>query len=324
METIVSVYTIVTIEDLEPFTTNRGLGQPRHLEAIAQGIINSNYRLTTTQDTVILTLVENPEEAKALPHIMALLDQLGQAGLPVPRPIKDHNNQTVFTLKNRPAVIVSQLQGVSPNPPSVDQCQQLGSWLGTLHLQGATLPIRRPDRLSPEAWATMLQRLHDSHNPTQQKTIAWLNQEWEWLNRYWFPLDLPQGLCHGDLFPDNTLFSGDQLTGIIDFYSACHAPWLYDLAISLCAWCLDDSGQPHPEQIHALMIGYSQKRPLTEPEQSHLNAACRAAAFRFSLSRFYDQCFPREGATVTRRNPESFMARLRFLQSNLLPGTPIH
>ncbi len=324
METTVSVYTVVTIQDLEPFTIDRNLGQPRQLEAIAQGIINSNYRLTTSRGTVILTLVENPEEAQALPHIMALLEQLGQAGLPVPRPIKDANDQAVFTLHGRPAVMVTQLPGVSPNIPSAAQCHQLGSWLGTLHIRGMTVPMQRPDRLSPEAWATMLDRLYASHNAAHEKTIAWLQREWAWLNSHWFPLDLPQGVCHGDLFPDNTLFSGDQLTGIIDFYSACHAPWLYDLAISLCAWCLDDAGQPHPERIHALMSGYNQVRPLTLAERNHLQAACRTAAFRFSLSRFHDHCFPREGATVTRRNPESFMARLRFLQSKPLPGVPIH
>ncbi|MBF0422606.1 MAG: homoserine kinase [Magnetococcales bacterium] len=318
-----SVYTLVQVQDLEPFTSARHLGHPVSLEAIAQGIINSNYRLTTSHGTFILTLVENRPEVEALPFIMGLLEQLHRAGIPVPCPLKDADGAAVFTLHGRPAVIVTLLPGISPDVPVPSQCRQLGSMLGSIHLQGR-LPhdspqFTRSDRTGWQGWEVMLRRLDSLPNPEHQKTIAWLDMELLWLKHHWLTLDLPSGLCHGDLFPDNTLFVDDRLSGIIDFYSASHGPWLYDLAISLCSWCLDDQGQPHPELILALLEGYDRIRPRTRTERDHLTTACRAAAFRFSLSRFHDHCFPRSGTTVTRRNPESFMARLRFLQSSPLP-----
>lgn len=314
-----SVYTPVQIKDLEPVTHARSLGQPLHLEGIAQGIINSNFRLTTERGTFILTLVENPEEARALPFVMQLLEKLGTENIPVPIPIKDNRGQSQFTLAGRPAVLVTLLEGVSPNPPNPEQCRQLGSWLGHIHIHGSTLPIDQPDAMGHETWEKMLQRLSATLDPIDQDIIAWFKGELLWLRQHWLPLHLPTGLCHSDLFPDNTLFDGNRLTGIIDFYSACHGPWLYDLAISLCSWCFDDSGDPFPEKIQALLAGYDQIRPRLPSEHDHLTTACRAAAFRFSLSRFYDHCFPKFGATVTRRNPESFMARLRTLQTTPLP-----
>ncbi|MBF0108390.1 MAG: homoserine kinase [Magnetococcales bacterium] len=310
-----SVYTPVQIQDLESFTLARSLGPPIRLEAIAQGIINSNFRLTTPRGTFILTLVENHEEASALPFVVDLLEQLANRNLPVPRPILDHQGKARFTLSGRPALLVSLLPGYAPDPPNPEQCHQVGIWLGRIHRHGQEFPAPPPGRLRPESWAPMVHRLATANDMIDQDIVSWFKEELSWLGDHWFNRDLPQGLCHGDLFPDNTLFSGDRLTGMIDFYSACAGPWLYDLAVCLCSWCLDDQGCPHPEHIDALLQGYDQVRPRNREEHDGLVCACRAAAFRFSLSRFHDRCFPRQGTTVTRRNPESFMARLRFFQS---------
>ncbi|HIJ85131.1 MAG TPA: homoserine kinase [Magnetococcales bacterium] len=315
-----SVYTPVHLPDLELFTHSRSLGQPLHLHSIAQGIINSNFRLTTTQGQFILTLVENPEEAQSLPFTMTLLDKLVHAGLPVPSPIKDHHGQAIFSLSGRPALIVTLLPGISPDPPTPDQCRQLGTALGRIHIHGNTSSPPRPNPMGSEAWEKMIHQLSTTLDTIDQDIVAWLKGELAWLQDHWLTLPLPTGLCHADLFPDNTLFCDNQLTGIIDFYSSCHGPWLYDLAICLCSWCQDDLGKPHPERIHALLESYDRVRPRHHAEHEHLVAACRAAAFRFSLSRFYNHCFPKLGATVTRRNPESFMARLRFWQGNTPPG----
>lgn len=315
-----SVYTEIQKKDLEPFTRARALGPPNHLEGIAQGVINSNYRLTTNQGTFILTLIENPLEVESLPFVIPLLETLAQQGFPVPRPIKDHhNNQAIFTLAGRPAVIVTQLPGISPDPPNPDQCQQLGSWLGRIH--NTTIPETTcSDPMGSHQWELMIDRLGNHPGPIDQEVVAMLTAELTWLKHHWLHLRLPTGLCHCDLFPDNTLFHNNLLTGIIDFYSACHGTLLYDLAICLCSWCLDDTGQPHPDRIQALLEGYDSVRPRHHDEHENLTKACRAAAFRFSLSRFHDHCFPRSGTKVTRRNPESFLARLRFLQSTPLPG----
>ena len=57
-------------------------------------------------------------------------------------------------------------------------------------------------------------------------------------DRKW-PKDLPSGVIHADLFPDNVFFLGEKLSGLIDFYFACNDFYAYDVATCLNAWCFE-------------------------------------------------------------------------------------
>ena len=57
-----------------------------------------------------------------------------------------------------------------------------------------------------------------------------------------WPSDLPSGIIHADLFPDNVFFLGNELSGLIDFYFACNDLLAYDIAVCLNAWCFEKDG----------------------------------------------------------------------------------
>jgi homoserine kinase type II len=124
-------------------------------------------------------------------------------------------------------------------------------------------------------------------------------------------LDLPAGVCHSDLFRDNALFDGDELKGIIDFYYACDEYLLYDLAVAINDWCVNAQGLLDAERFQTLLQAYTDKRTLTEAEQSHFNLVLRAAALRFWLSRLQDKLFPREGELTQIKNPDAFLKILK-------------
>src|SRR5699024_4015220 len=74
---------------------------------------------------------------------------------------------------------------------------------------------------------------------------------------------LPTGTIHADLFRDNVLFEGDRVSGVIDFYYACHGILLFDLAVVCNDWCIDESGQLLHDRWRELSTAYAIQRPFT-------------------------------------------------------------
>jgi homoserine kinase type II len=121
---------------------------------------------------------------------------------------------------------------------------------------------------------------------------------------------LPRGVIHGDLFRDNVLFEGGEVSGLLDWYNAGHDLLLLDLAITLNDWCHQDDGSLDLARSRALLRGYGRERPLAKREAEMLPAMLRAGALRFWLSRLRDRHFPRDGAMTFQKDPEWFRRML--------------
>jgi homoserine kinase type II len=130
-----------------------------------------------------------------------------------------------------------------------------------------------------------------------------------------WPRDLPQGVIHADLFPDNVFFLHDRLSGLIDFYFACTDTLAYDLAICLNAWCFETDHSYNVTKGRALLQGYAGKRPLSGDEQRRLPLLCRGAALRFLLTRLVDWLDVPAGALVRPKDPMEYFRKLRFHQT---------
>ena len=130
-----------------------------------------------------------------------------------------------------------------------------------------------------------------------------------------WPRDLPTGVIHADLFPDNAFFLDDQLSGIIDFYFACNDALAYDLAVALNAWCFEQDGAFNATKGRQLITQYETVRPLTPAERAALPRLARGAALRFLLTRLYDWLNQVPGAMVRPKDPLEYAQKLRFHQA---------
>eukprot|EP01031_Cornospumella_fuschlensis_P021530 gene21530-26373_t len=163
----------------------------------------------------------------------------------------------------------------------------------------------RPDALSVDGWRPLYAAAQGRADTVAHALGATIEAELAELERDW-PRDLPAGVIHADLFPDNVFFLEDagapRVSGLIDFYFACTELLAYDIAVCLNAWCFEADRSFNVTKARAMIRAYEAIRPLSEAERVALPVLCRGAALRFLLTRLFDWVNTPPGAMVTRKD----------------------
>jgi homoserine kinase type II len=310
-----AVYTDVTDEEINEFLAGYDLGTLLSYKGIAEGVENSNFLLHTSKGYFILTLYEKRVAASDLPFFLNLMEHLAARGLTCPQPVRSRSGEALGRLAKRPAAIVTFLDGVWIRRPNAGHCGAVGTALAELHLAGADFAMTRRNGLSVEGWRPLFEAAAARADTVASGLRDTIATELARLERDW-PRDLPQGVIHADLFPDNVFFIGDRLSGLIDFYFACTDALAYDVAVCLNAWCFEPDLAYNMTKGRALLHGYMRKRPLSAPETAALPMLCRGAALRFLLTRLVDWLEVPPGALVRPKDPLEYYRKLRFHQTN--------
>lgn len=277
-----SVYTPITSDELADFMSRFDLPAPTHFEGVEAGVENTTYFVTAGREWVLQIFEEQGFDE--VPFFVELNKRLGDASVPVAIPVPDHDGQRLHTFKDKPAVLFPKLVGRAPLAPNDRQRAALGTALAQMHLASAQMPEMQRDNhrwqswwegnaervqpfLSESAKVLLADQIHD--------TQAWLATQ----------PGLPQGIIHGDLFRDNSLFDGDEIAGIIDFYNACTGYFVFDLAVTLNDWCSNEDGTLNPSAAQAMRQAYESVRPLGPEELAAWDLVMQTAALRFWMLR---------------------------------------
>jgi len=306
-----SVYTELSHADINAILADYNIGSLLSFEGIAAGIENSNFFIDTSHaERYVLTIFERLE-ADELPYFMRLMKHLANNGLACPDVMMGKNNALLFDIRGKQGCIVSCLSGITLDELNLAQLHASGLAMAQLHLAGCDFDMPRKNPTGADWLAkhidAVLEKTRQRYGIEASKLLtSELNFQrscaWD---------SLPRGVIHGDLFVDNILFKGDDVSGIIDFYYAHDAAFVMDIAISLNAQAVllttaDDA------RIQAFMGGYQSIRPLQEDELEALPLLLRLAALRFWVSRLYDAMFPRGGAMTQSKDPEEYRQKLQF------------
>ncbi|RCL01903.1 MAG: homoserine kinase type II [Candidatus Tokpelaia sp. JSC188] len=308
-----AVYTDVSEDELSSFLSSYNIGPLLSCKGIVEGVENSNFLLHTQNDTYILTLYEKRINEKDLPFFFGLMQHLAGKGIVCPKPIAAKDGTVVSRLAGRPAAMITFLEGVWIRKPSVSHCRSVGAVLAQLHLAGADFQMRHENSLSVNSWRSLWNMCRMGADTFFMNLSAEIDQELDKLESLW-PADLPVGIIHADLFPDNIFFLGEKLSGLIDFYFACNDALAYDIAICLNAWCFEKDGSFNLTKSSAMLSGYCHERLLTSNELVFLPLLARGAAMRFFLTRLYDWFFVPENDLVIKKNPMEYLKKLRFFR----------
>jgi homoserine kinase type II len=309
-----AVYTDVSADELAEFLSGYEIGELLSYKGIAEGVENSNFLLHTTAGFFFLTLYERRVAVGDLPFFLGLMAHLAQHGITCPQPVTPRNGEALGTLAGRPAAIIDFLEGVWPRKPNVAHCAAVGQALAKLHLAGRDFPMTRANALSVSGWRPLYDQVASRADRLQNGLRTLLSDELDHLEKSW-PKHLPEGVIHADLFPDNLLFLGDRLSGLIDFYFACNDILAYDLAVCLNAWCFEADHSFNATKARAFLNAYGRERKLSDAEQEALPVLARGAAVRFLLTRLVDFLNVPPGALVRPKDPLEYVRKLRFQQS---------
>ena len=310
-----SVFTTVTQEQLGGWLKHYSIGTPVSLEGIPAGIENTNYFVTTTQGRYVLTLFEKLK-AHELPFYLNLQDHLARSGIPCPRPVPDRSGGFLGELNGKPAALVGFLPGRDLAAPSPGQCAQAGTLLAGIHAAGESYAGRMDNPRGPKWWAAVMPEITPFLG---KEDAALLRSEVGFQAGHQFE-QLPRGAIHADLFRDNVLFENGSISGVIDFYFACTDALLYDVAIAVNDWCIDEGGVLQDARTAALLDAYGKLRPFTAAERGAWPAMLRAGALRFWVSRLYDFYLPRPGELTHAKDPGHFR---RILAGHIARGSDL-
>lgn len=313
-----AVYTRLNTAEWDALIARYGLGRLCERHEIAEGVENSNYRIVTEREgesplTSILTVFEKRVEIAYLPFYLGITEHLAMAGLPAPRPLHTTDGERFTEIADKKAAIVTFLPGKSVRTADVANCRSLGDTMARMHLAADGFALSRPNDLSLAGWGAMINALGRQADKILPGLSELLQNEYEFLSTHW-PQDLPSGVIHADLFPDNVFFIGEEVSGIIDFYFACNDAFMYDAVIALNAWCFERDGAFNLTKARAFLHAYDQRRGLSDTERNALPILARGAALRFLLTRAHDWLHRKEGALVTPKDPMEYVRKLRFHQ----------
>ena len=237
---------------------------------------------------------------------------LNKNGYYCPKPICDKNDKFLQALKGKPTIIVNFLEGKSKNNITIEDCNQVGSSMGLMHLYSKDFKIQRDNSLSIKGWETLIKNCStavptnvlDKLQPDLMKDIQ---------NSFDFFLNFGhmtyQKVLFMEIFFLIMFFINNKITGVIDFYFSCTDILAYDLAIAINAWCFDKQYNFQDKKYQALLKGYNSKRKLSKDEEFFLPLLCQAASLRFLLTRLFDWVNTPIEANVVLKNPEEYITK---------------
>ncbi len=333
-----SVYTQLTDDQFSEFCAQFGVDFARAIP-ITQGIKNSNWFIETTANTdgkpeFVFTLFEERPPSD-IEKMAVILNQLsGKLPVAAPKALinsekndvnnansgKSDGSQFVIRYDNKAITLVPCLAGEHPNQTTEAMCFDMGAALAVLHETLQSLHPMEDFGVALYPWDSVRDREMQFMPSDEAKLMGDIWRAYDAL-----PLsELPKGLCHLDMFADNTLWDltsdSATLTGLLDFTEVSVEHYVMDIAITINDFCTTwgnaETGESvdfDRKKMSAFLQGYESKRPLDDHEKSALPVMLAKAAVIFWLLRLnvihYNRTEGRTGDNIMVKNPD-LMKRL--------------
>ena len=310
-----AVFTKLEKNEIEDFLKDYSIGNLISFEGIIKGTENTNYKIITSKNKYILTILEKRVQPEDLPFFMDLQNELAAHGFDCPLPVKNNKKSIINKLKDKNAVIITFLQGENLTNVMPEHCHELGLKIAQFTNITKNLNLSRPNSVGYKTWVSIYENFKNINNESYQEYFQILSKELIFLKNNW-PTNLPKAIIHADLFIDNILFIKNKISGIIDFYFSCNDFIAYELALTINAWCFNDDLTFNYKNYNSLMMGFENISSLNIEEKASMNVLLRGAAVRILVTRLHDKIFHPDDALVKLKDPKEYLNILKWHQQN--------
>ena len=310
-----AVFTKLEKNEIEDFLKDYSIGNLISFDGIIKGTENTNYKIITSKNKYILTILEKRVQPEDLPFFMDLQNELAAHGFDCPLPVKNNKKSIINKLKDKNAVIITFLQGENLTNVMPEHCHELGLKIAQFTNITKNLNLSRPNSVGYKTWVSIYENFKNINNESYQEYFQILSNELIFLKNNW-PINLPTAIIHADLFIDNILFIKNKISGIIDFYFSCNDFIAYELALTINAWCFNKDVTFNYKNYNSLMMGFNNISSLNIEEKAAMNVLFRGAAVRILVTRLHDKIFHPDDALVKLKDPKEYLNILKWHQQN--------
>ena len=304
-----------------PLAAARELGRAYGVELVelsplSLGSVNSNFRAVAADGRVLFARLYEEQGPAGARAELELLHALARAGSKVAEPLAQRSELPLYA--GKPFAVFPWLEGeiLCLGRVGSEACRRVGSALARVHLASSGLPKLGPGRFGPADMLARLERVE--RETTRAELLADVRRARELYEQFVPARDpsLPSGIVHGDLFRDNVLWKDGEILALLDFESAFHGPFVYDLCVTIAAWCYRDAFDV--AQARAMVEGYDALRPLTAAERAAVPVEGALGCLRFVASRITDFELRAPPGSPPVRDFRRFLARLGAITQGAL------
>src|SRR4051812_3997491 len=291
----------------------------RSIEPLSAGSVNSNFRLTDSAGAIYFARLYEEQDHAGAAREHALVRALDTAGVPVVCALVGADGSSLADFQGKPFAVFPWVAGESlcQGRLTPGACSALGAALARVHLCSSRAPQLPEGRFRIPDLRERLARVESAGRAALLPDVGLIRER---LDHYEAlrARDLEQGICHGDLFPDNVLWQGARLSALLDFESACKNNFAYDLMATVLAWCYGSAFDL--ERVSALFNGYRSVRAVPAIEAAALRNEGAIACLRFASTRLTDFSLRVPDGAVPGRDYRRFLARMTAIESGVLDG----
>ena len=258
------------------------------IKNIDNGILNSNFYIKTKNKKYILRIYEANRTIDEEKQELILLDRIVDF-IPVSTAIKNIDNEYISIFNNKKFALFEYIDGNSITKIDTHIIREIAIYLGKLHSFTKDISFEKYNRKTRIDLDFYYNEIKKSEIDFKFKNEL-LNSA-DKINGFDFSI-LPNGIIHGDIFPDNVLLDDyNNIKVIFDFNESYYAPFIFDIAIVINFWIKINDFDFFTENnlIRDFLNYYSKYRKITKEELKSLDIACKKIALTFIFLRIYKE-----------------------------------